>query len=126
MGLYTGLRNTLSSSLFHHVDAFNSDCLFETFEEKNRNFLIDVRSPEQVSKLPVVSLPSNTEYINISLDNDDLAEKLHYALSKFDPKDHQIITMCARGYRGTIAYTLFRQILKFPQFSMKVCQSTTD
>lgn len=126
MGLCSGPRERVPSSFLHEVNSIKAPELLETFENKRKTFLIDVRTPDQARKLPVENLPMNTQYVNISLDNDDLTEKLNDSLRSFDPENHQIVTMCARGYRGTIAYSLFRHILKIPSFEMKVCQSTTD
>ena len=71
-GLCVGERKKIPSTLLHQVKSITANNLFETFEKKDKTFVIDVRSPEQVKKLPVAMLPRNAQYLNIALDNDDL------------------------------------------------------
>lgn len=59
MGLCVGDRKKIPSTLLHQVKSITADGLFETFQKKDKTYIIDTRSPEQVKKLPVAKLPQN-------------------------------------------------------------------
>lgn len=42
------------------------------------------------------------------------------------PQDVLLITMCAKGFRATIAYSLFRHLMKNNPRKMFVCQSSLE
>lgn len=63
----------------------------------------------------------NVEYINLPLNDEDLLDTLQEN-TRHLPKDTQFVTLCAKGYRSLIGYSLL-QHLKKPNWEIKLCRS---
>ena len=90
-----------------------------------KNVFLDFRGSEQARTDPVEHLiPEgiSTEYVHLPLNDEDIIDLLHSKISHM-PKEIQFVTMCAKGYRSLIGYSLMKLIAE-PTWKIKLCRNT--
>jgi rhodanese-related sulfurtransferase len=66
----------------------------------------------------------NVSHINLPLNDEDLLESLHSKTNHL-PSNSQFITMCAKGYRSTIGYSLIN-LLKQGSWDVRLCRNSAN
>lgn len=97
----------------------------EADQQNLKNVLLDLRGSDQALKDPIKHLiPSGmtTEYVNLPLNDDDIIELLHSKIAHM-PSNIQFITMCAKGYRSLIGYSLMK-LIREPSWRIRVCRNS--
>jgi rhodanese-related sulfurtransferase len=85
--------------------------------------LLDFRGVEAASKCSInnaIKQYKNTSYINIPLNDEDFIELLNIKTRHLSDNT-QFITMCAKGYRSIIGYSLLN-LMKMKEWKIKVCR----
>ena len=69
----------------------------------------------------LVPKTASNEYLNIPLNDEDFLDLLEYKTAHM-PAKIEFITMCAKGYRSLIGYSLMKLISK-PSWRIRVCRN---
>ena len=119
----------MSSQNLAKLDEVTSSELPKIFMEADqqnlKNVLLDLRGSDQALKDPVNHLiPSGitTEYVNLPLNDDDIIDLLYSKIAHM-PENIQFVTMCAKGYRSLIGYSLMR-LIREQSWRIRVCRNS--
>lgn len=97
----------------------------DAHQQSLKNVLLDLRGSEQAINNPVDHLipkEISTEYINLPLNDDDIIDLLYSKIAHM-PENIQFVTMCAKGYRSLIGYSLMKLIAE-NSWKVRVCRNS--
>lgn len=128
MGTFIGSRNLFNQKEMVGLNEIKAskirEQLLNRFESRPTVFF-DFRNADALSKdclSRILPKYRNASVINVPLNDDDFTDLLHAKTSHL-PSRVQLITMCAKGYRSTIGYTMLN-LIKKPEWDIQVCRNS--
>ena len=93
--------------------------------KKQHTVLIDFRNADMANKDCLTKISQkyrNVSYLNLPLNDDDFLDNL-YSKTSHLPEKIRLITMCAKGYRSTIGYSMLN-LVKKPEWNIQLCRNS--
>lgn len=127
VGMCVYPRKSIQSTMMKEFKTVTATSLREQMENQSASkhtVLLDLRGAEMAAKdsmQKVVEKFENSSYINLPLNDDDLSELIQEKIGHL-PKNTQLVTLCAKGYRSAIGYS-FLELVKKPSWDIVSCKT---